>query len=127
MKIAVAATTDYAKVAGHAGRSRRWLVFATGPDGAGQPERVELPPQMVFHHFEGDNHPLDGIEALIALSAGEGFLARMRRFGVDAVLTAERNPARAVEDYLADRLSGPRPRPVGTLICKAIDLFSKHK
>ena len=128
MRIAVA-STDWVKVSGHAGRARRWLVFEAGDDRRlGAPERVELAPEMVFHHFEDDRpHPLDGIAALIAVSAGEGFMARMKRRGIDARLTAEADPERAVREYLDETLPPPKPRPIGALICKVFDLFSKHK
>ena len=82
----------------------------------------------VFHHHEGDGpHPLDGIAVMIAQSAGDGLLAKLKRQGVDTAMTAETDPAKAVADYLGDRLAAPRPRPIGALICKTIDLFSKHK
>lgn len=124
MKIAVACTADYSKVAGHAGRARRWLVFAEEDP----PRQVQLSAKQVFHYFEGaDAHPLDGVDVLIAQSAGEGFLGKMKRRGVDAVTTGETNPAKAASDYLGHRLAAPQPRPIGALVCKAIDMFSKHK
>lgn len=126
MRIAVACTADFSRIVGHVGRARRWLVFETGS--AGPPERIELASEDVFHHFEGkDPHPLLNVQAIIALSAGDGFLGKMKKMGISTVLTAERDPAKAVTDYLANRLSPPRPRPIGGLVCKAIDLFSKHK
>jgi predicted Fe-Mo cluster-binding NifX family protein len=127
MTIAVAVSSDFTKVAGHAGRSRRWLVFSAD-SGDAPPRRVELESGQVFHHHEeGVPHPLDGIAAVIAQSAGEGFLNRMKARGIHAVMTAETDPAKAVADYLADHLSAPKPRPIGALMCKAFDLFSKHK
>lgn len=128
MKVAVA-TSDFAKVAGHAGRARKWLVFDVDADGhVGEPSRVELEHDNVFHYAEdGRPHPLDGIDALIAQSAGDGFLKNMEKRGIKPVLTAETDPAKAVTDYLAATLSPPKPRPIGSLICKTIDLFSKHK
>ena len=128
MKIAVA-SSDSLKVTGHAGQARRWLVFEAEP---GQPpveiERIELPKELVFHHWSGEGaHPLDGIQAVIAQSAGEGFLNRLRQRGVDAVMTAETDPVKAVADYLAQSLSPPKPRPIGKLLCKAKDYFSPHR
>lgn len=126
MKIAVAVDSRFSRISGHAGRARSWLVWDCA-DGAvsAQPARVVLEPQMVFHHHEdGQPHPLDGIDGLIAISAGAGFVAKMIRRGIDVRLTAETDPVKAVGDYLADRLSPPRPRPIGELLCKALDLFS---
>jgi predicted Fe-Mo cluster-binding NifX family protein len=134
MKIAVAVTNDALKVSGHAGRARHWLVY-DGSDADAiaptPPRRVDLDADMVFHHYEDEAgkepHPLDGIEAIIAISAGEGFLKHMAKRGVEVALTAETDPAKAVSDYLTNRLSAPKPRPIGALICKTLDLFSKHK
>jgi len=51
----------------------------------------------------------------------------MAKRGIDAVLTAETDPLKAVEGYLAEKLPPPKARPIGSLICKTIDLFSSHK
>lgn len=127
MKIAVAVTAGFAKTAGHAGRARKWLVFPVVDDGTlGQPERVDIPAAMVFHHFDGSHpHPLDGIGVLISLSAGDGFLAKMRKRGVTVALTSEPGPAAAAAAYLAQTLPPPKPRPVGALICKTIDKLTR--
>lgn len=126
MKIAVAVDSRFAKVTGHAGRARHWLVY--DPEAGSAATRIELEPSQVFHHYEGDGpHPLDGIGTVIAISAGDGFMKRMQARGVDARQTAETDPDKAVADYLAERLSDPKPRPIGSLICKTLDLFSKHK
>jgi predicted Fe-Mo cluster-binding NifX family protein len=126
MIIAVAVDSRYSKVTGHAGRARHWLVY--DPDSGPVATRIELLPAQVFHHYEGDGpHPLDGIQAVIAISAGDGFMKRMRERGIDARQTAETDPDKAVADYLAECLRDPKPRPIGALICKTLDLFSKHK
>ena len=132
MIIAVAVSNDAHKVAGHAGRARHWLVYDIADAAAiPQPRRIDLESDMVFHHFEAEEadapHPLDGIEAVIAISAGDGFLRRMEKRGIDVALTAETDPAKAIADYLAECLASPKPRPIGALICKTLDLFSKHK
>ena len=129
MKIAIAVTSDFAKVSGHAGRARRWLVFeAADPANIPAPHRIELEGEMVFHHFgDGGPHPLDGAEIILAASAGDGFLKHMDKRGIEVVLTGETDPAKAVADFLGDRLAAPKARPIGSLICKTLDLFSKHK
>lgn len=128
MKIAVAVNNDFRKVAGHAGRARTWLVFEADETAiAADPGRIELAAEMVFHHFKDDApHPLDGIDAIIAISAGDGFIKHMGKRGITVALTAETNPAKAAADYLAQCLAAPKPRPIGALICKTLDLFSKH-
>lgn len=129
MKVAVSVSSNFTKVSGHAGRSRKWLVFPVGADRVpGPPERVEISGEMVFHHHDGSGpHPLDGIDTLITLSAGDGFLAKMRQRGVEAALTSETDPARAVACHLAGTLAPPKPRPVGELVCKAIDRLTRPR
>lgn len=127
MRIAIA-TANFARVTGHAGRARKWLVFDIGPDGApGEPSRVELAADQVFHHVApGTDHPLDGVDAVITHSAGDGFQRKMLLRGIAVGLTAETDPARAAAAYLAGTLPPPKPRPIGQLVCKAIDALT-HK
>ena len=129
MKIAVA-SSDFRSVSGHAGRAKRWLVFSVDAQSTvSAPEHLELPADQVFHYVEesGAAHPLDGIDAVITLSAGDGFVKHMEKRGATVALTAEKDAVKAVHDYLAQTLSDPKPRPIGALICKTLDLFSKHK
>lgn len=127
MRIAIA-SSDWSTVSGHAGRARHWLLYEIGEKNAmPAPRRVELASDMVFHVFKGDGpHPLDGIDALIAASSGEGFARKMTRKGIDVRMTGETDPERAVRAYLEETLSPPRPRPIGALVCKVVDLFSHH-
>ena len=128
MRFAIAVGKDYTAVVGHAGQHRHWLVVEA--EAGGEPRavaRVELEKHQVFHHWEDlGPHPLDGIDVLIAASSGEGFLRRMEKRGVEAVLTRETDPVLAVREYLGHTLPPPKPRPITGLFCKARDLFSKH-
>jgi len=128
MKIAVT-SKDFERVTGHAGQAKHWLLFEV-PDGGGEwwVDRIILTKMQIFHHFMDDApHPLDGISTLVAISAGESFLNRMRKAGIDAVLTAESDPHKAVADYLKLQLSPPKPPPIGELICKLHDALSKSR
>jgi len=127
MKIAVA-SNDFIKVARHAGQARKWLVFEV-PEGQTPVEvdRLELAPDQVFHHHKQGTNPLDGVSVLIAASAGEGFLRRMGKRGIEAVLTGEADARKAAADYLAGTLAPPRPPGVMGWICQLRDLFSKHR
>jgi len=127
MKIAVT-SKGFEKVTGHAGQAKQWLLFEIPDDGGEwQVSEVTLSKADTFHHFKDDRpHPLDGISALIATSAGESFVRRMQKGGIDAVMTAESVPRKAVEDYLKEQLSPPKPRPIGELLCKLRDAFSEH-
>jgi predicted Fe-Mo cluster-binding NifX family protein len=126
VKIAVC-SKDFERVSGHAGQAKNWLLYEVQEEGEWRVTRVVLEKAQVFHHHKGEEpHPLGGISALIAISAGESFLKRMQKGGVDAVMTAESEPRKAVADYLANQLSPPKPRPIGELFCKVRDLFSEH-
>lgn len=129
MKIAVA-SSDFTSVSGHAGRAKHWLIYHVDENAqVSPPQRIELPSDQVIHYVEenGQPHPLDGIDVVITLSAGEGFVKHMEKRGALVAMTAEKDATKAVHDYLAETLSAPRPRPIGSLICKTMDLFSKHK
>jgi predicted Fe-Mo cluster-binding NifX family protein len=127
MRIAVC-SKDFKSVSGHAGQARNWLLFQLYETGAVEEvKEISLTRAQTFHHFKDVGpHPLDGISALIAISAGESFLTRMRKGGIDAMMTAESDPEKAVGDYLKQQLSPPKPRPIGELLCKLRDAFSDH-
>jgi predicted Fe-Mo cluster-binding NifX family protein len=130
MKIAVA-TRDWVAVSGHAGQARCWLLFdlANHRDGVPlpAPTRVELAKEQVFHHFVGDGpHPLDGVEIIVASSAGEGFVRHMKTRGIDVLLTGESDPSTALARILAGEAL-PDPRfDITTSLCRLRDLFSRH-
>ena len=128
MRIAIP-SPDGRKVGGHAGQARQWLLFEAEAGAApALVEHIELAADQVFHHFRGRGpHPLDGIGALITRNAGEGFLNRMRKMGVDTALTSETDPARAARDYLAGTLAPPRADRLLRLLCKLRDMFSEHR
>ncbi len=127
MKIAVT-SKDFQQVTGHAGQAKNWLLFEIQDGSIWNVSEVALDKAQTFHHFKDNGpHPLDGISALIAISAGESFIKRMQKGGVDAVMTAETDPHKAVEDYLQKQLSPPKPRPIGELFCKLRDMFSENK
>ena len=128
MHIAVA-SRDGEKVAGHIGKCADWVVFEVGVDEGGDEvrelERIHLPKELLFHHHKGDvPHPLAACNAVIGASAGESFVEKMKKRGIKVALTAETDPATAVSDYLKQTLVPPKPRPIGSLICKIHDAFS---
>ncbi|MBL8439381.1 MAG: hypothetical protein JNM61_14380 [Zoogloeaceae bacterium] len=127
MKIAIP-TQDYTRVAGHAGQARHWLVFDCEP-GLPLPvgERVELTKEQVFHHFQDDApHPLDGVELVVAGSAGDGFVRHLAKRGAQVLLTGEADPSAALAKILAGEAL-PDPRfDVTTTLCKLRDFFSRH-
>lgn len=127
MKIAIA-TDDFEKVAGHAGQAACWLLYDCHPGGdVGVAKRVLLSRAQVFHHWDDAGpHPLDGVEVVIARTAGDGFLRRMQKRGVEVLLTSETLADAALLKVLAGEAL-PDPRwDASQLLCKLRDLFSRH-
>lgn len=125
MKIAIA-TNDYTHVAGHAGQARHWLLYDSD-SAAPEPERIHLERSQVFHHWESDGpHPLDGISVILAGSAGDGFLRRMEKRGVQVLLTGERDATRALAAVLKGEVLPDPAFDPSLLLCRLRDLFSKH-
>ncbi|KIZ45210.1 MULTISPECIES: NifB/NifX family molybdenum-iron cluster-binding protein [Rhodopseudomonas] len=110
MRIAIA-SQNFRTITGHAGMTRRFMVFDAEP---GRPPqevaRLDLPKDQSIHEFRGEGaHPLDAVQVVIAGSAGAGFISRMASRGVKAVATSETDPATAVVNYLAGTLAAPAP------------------
>jgi predicted Fe-Mo cluster-binding NifX family protein len=112
MRIAVT-SQNFRTVTGHAGKSRRFLVYEA--DGAGGPrevERLDLPKDMSLHDYHGDDHPLFalGLDAIVTQGAGQGFVNRMARQGIRVHATSEGDPLAACS-CLAAGLPLPDPLP----------------
>jgi predicted Fe-Mo cluster-binding NifX family protein len=119
---------DLPQVSGHAGQSRLWWVYDCTP---GQPlpgaQIVTLDKAQVLHHFEDDGpHPLDGVEIVIAASAGDGFIRHMARRGAQVLLTGESDPQTALGKVLAGEALPDTRFDVTTTLCKLRDMFSRY-
>jgi predicted Fe-Mo cluster-binding NifX family protein len=127
MRIAVA-TRHHSKVAGHAGQSREWLVYECVPGRPlPDPQPVILAREQVLHHFDDSGpHPLDGVEIVIAGSAGDGFVRHMQKRGAQVLLTGETDPAAALRKILAGEALPETRFDITTTLCKLRDLFSRH-
>ena len=109
MKIAVT-SQNFRTITGHAGKTRRFLIFGTdGQDSPQELERLALPPEMVMHEFRGDDHPLFQMDVLITGGCGAGFIQRLAAQGVQVIATAATDPVEAVSAVLAGR---PLPPPI---------------
>lgn len=134
MRVAVASRNGES-IAGHIGKCPNWIVFevdlGSGSDAdpmVNEVERIKLPKALIFHYYNDEvPHPLGGCHAVIGASAGDSFINKMRRRGIEAVLTAESDPGKAVADYVRDSLLPPKPRPVGGLICKIRDALASER
>ena len=97
MKIGVT-SQNFRTINGHAGKNRRFLVYATDADGKAQlAERMDLPKAMSLHEYHGDDHPLFALDVLVTGGCGDGFRRRMESAGVRVVTTAETDPSRAAQ------------------------------
>ncbi len=129
-EIAVA-SRDGASVAGHIGKCADWLVYVVDEKGSVTGHApVHLEKAEIFHYYNHANsalqkldpsHPLANCAVVIGASAGESFVEKMHRRGIGVALTAETDPVLAVTAYLQQALSPPKPRPIGSLICKLRD------
>ncbi len=130
MKIAIA-TQDFATVSSHAGQTRQWLLYDLTEHRSNRllpaPRRVDLENEQVLHVFEDDvPHPLDGVDIIVAASAGNGFIRHMKKRGTDVLLTGETDPATAITRLLAGEAL-PDPRfDITTSLCRIRDLFSRY-
>jgi putative NIF3 family GTP cyclohydrolase 1 type 2 len=130
MKVAIA-TADWATVAGHAGKTRTWLVYDLQPT-AGfvalpEPTRLTLDAAQVLHHFKDEGpHPLDGVVMVIAGSAGDGFVRHMKTRGTDVLLTGESDPKTALDMMISGQPLPEQRFDITTSLCRLRDLFSRH-
>jgi predicted Fe-Mo cluster-binding NifX family protein len=130
MKIAIA-TKDYTQVSGHAGQTRHWLLYDLGSHQPGTPlpapKLVELAEEHLPHYFQDDGpHPLDGVDIVVAGSAGDGFIRHMKKRGADVLLTGEQDPAAALNCILSGQVLPDTRFDISTTLCKLRDLFSRH-
>lgn len=130
MKIAIA-TQDFTEVSGHAGQTRQWLLYDLSAHRSNQllpaPRRIALAKDEVLHVFADDRpHPLDGIDVVVAGSAGDGFVRHMKKRGAEVLLTGERDPAVAITRIVAGEALADTRFDITTTLCKLRDLFSRH-
>ncbi len=111
MKIGVT-SQNFRTITGHAGKTRRFLVYDSQQAEIRETERLDLPKEMSMHEFRGDRHPLDALDVLIVGSCGQGFMRRMAAKGVRVVATSETDPLKAVSGIVAG-VELPPPLPHG--------------
>ncbi len=113
MRIAVT-SQNLRSVTSHAGRALRFLVVETSSEPRAEPSRLALTAEYAFHGYDdGKPHPLDGVAVLLTGGAGGRLVSRLARRGIRVVCTAEPDPKRAVQDFLAGRLERKPPHEHG--------------
>ncbi|MFT4279361.1 MAG: hypothetical protein QM576_23690 [Rhodopseudomonas sp.] len=130
MKIAIP-TQDWATISGHAGQASRWMVFDLSEHRDGRPlpppSRVELTKEQLPHYFKDDGpHPLDGVELIVAGSAGDGYVRHMKKRGADVLLTGETDPATAIDLIIKGETLPDQRFDITTTLCRLRDMFSRH-
>ncbi|MCP3668423.1 MAG: nitrogen fixation protein [Gammaproteobacteria bacterium] len=110
MKIGVT-SQNFRTITGHAGKSRRVLVYSPQTDGSLQEvDRIDLPKEMSMHEFRGEDHPFFYLDVLITGGCGGGFYKRLGVHGVKVVATSATEPLQAATDLVAGReLPAPVP------------------
>jgi predicted Fe-Mo cluster-binding NifX family protein len=112
MRIAVT-SQNFKTITGHAGKSRRFLLFELAP--GSEPveiERLDLPKELSLHEYHGSDHPLyeRELDAVLTGSAGDRFVERMRRVGIDVITTGETDISAALH-AIANGLDLPAAAP----------------
>lgn len=130
MKIAIA-TKDFTQVSGHAGQTRQWLLYDLSEHRSNQllpaPQFIDLTKEQIIHTFDDSGpHPLDGVDIVVAASAGDGFIRHMKTRGADVLLTGETDPATALTHIVAGEALPDQRFDITTSLCKLRDLFSRH-
>jgi predicted Fe-Mo cluster-binding NifX family protein len=93
---------NFRTITGHAGKTRRFLVYeATRGAEPREVERLDLPLEMSLHEYQGDEHPLFTLDALITQGHGQGFAQRLAQYGVQVIATAASDPLAAVRALAA--------------------------
>lgn len=110
MKIGVT-SQNFRTITGHAGKTRRFLIFSENSDGVPtEVDRLDLPKEMSMHEFRGTEHPIDQLDILITGSCGNGFKRRLESRNVRVITTGEQDPLKAVSQLLAgESLAPPLP------------------
>jgi len=109
MKIGVT-SQNFRTITGHAGKTRRFLIYESQQTEIREMDRLDLPKEMSMHEFRGGRHPLDDLDVLITASCGQGFARRMEAQGVRVISTAETDPLKAVSGVVAGA-DLPPPEP----------------
>jgi len=91
------------------------------------PQFIDLSKEQILHTFEDkEPHPLDGVDIVVAASAGDGFIRHMKLRGTEVLLTGEEDPTMAISRILAGEALPDTRFDITTTLCKLRDMFSRH-
>lgn len=104
MKIAIT-SQNRRTITEHAGKCRKFWVYAIEQGATMHKELLELPLEQSFHESSPQQaHPLDTVQVLITGGMGPGLQQRLAAKGIEALITTETDPDRAVAAYLHGNL-----------------------
>ncbi len=104
LKIAIS-SQNRKTITGHAGKCRKFWVYEVDGRAIKAKTLLELPIEQSFHESHGaEPHPLDAVNVLISGGMGAGLQHRLKQRGIDALVTPETDPDKAVAAYLEGRL-----------------------
>jgi predicted Fe-Mo cluster-binding NifX family protein len=109
MKIAIT-SQNRQEITEHAGKCRKFWIYEISDNKIGEKTLLELPKEQSFHDSSPhDSHPLDDMQVLITGSMSIKLQQRLGNKGITAIVTSEKNPDKAVADYLAGTLEQLSP------------------
>ena len=110
MKIAFT-SQNFKTITGHAGKTRRFLVYEVTEDGTvTELKRIDLPKEMAMHNYRGNEHPIFEVDLLFTAGCGMGFINRLAQHNVKVVATGETSPLETIEKLLkGSPILSPQP------------------
>ncbi|MDO8940803.1 MAG: NifB/NifX family molybdenum-iron cluster-binding protein [Methylicorpusculum sp.] len=100
MKIAVA-SQNRKEITGHTGRCRKFWIYTIDNNTISEKELLELPKEESFHESSPfEPSPLDHMQVLITGGMGTGLARRLEQKNIQALITKETDPEKAVKDFL---------------------------
>ena len=102
---------NFKTITGHAGKTRRFLVYEVTEDGSvTELDRIDLPKEMAMHNYRGDEHPIFELDLLLTGGCGAGFINRLAQYDVRVMATGETSPAETIEKLLkGEPILAPQP------------------
>ena len=100
--IVAVTSQNFRTVTGHAGKTRRFLLYRLDENNQWQEiDRLDLPKEMSMHEFGTGAHPIDVANILITESCGDGFIRKMQARDIKVIITEESDPLTAVKQAMA--------------------------
>ena len=119
MKIAVC-SQNKKEVTGHAGKCRKFWVYEIENNRVNNKELLELSREQSLHQLAQSPvndpaflHPVYAVDVLITGGMGFGLFNRLQMNNTRGIITSEKDPDKAVDLYLNDKLPMEEPHSHG--------------